>query len=157
MPRKAIRTVIVVLAVTSSSLVLAACGGPTRSTASYCSYFYGHGSQLRNRWLQSTNQAGQDPFAALSSVFADLPEAASFLHQLSLRAPESIAPDVQVLADALKRTSEQAGAAATNPLGALAGGLVDGLETSGAEQRVNAFTVQNCGAPPGTNKESGAP
>jgi hypothetical protein len=157
MPGKVIHVVLTALIVTSSSLGLAACGSPTRSAASYCSYFYGQGSQLRNRWIQSTNKAGQDPFAALASVFADLPEAANFLHQLSLRAPESIAPDVQVLAEALKRIPEQMGSAATNPLGALAGGLVDGLQTSGAEQRVNAFTVQNCGAPPGTGGKGGAP
>lgn len=154
---KLIRIVLAVLALAGSMAVLAGCGSPTRSVASYCSYFYGEGSQLRNRWIQSTNKAGQNPFAALSSVFADLPEAANFLHQLSLRAPESIAPEVQVLADALKRIPEQMGSAATNPLGALAGGLVNGLETSGAEQRVNAFTVQNCGAPPGTGSRSGAP
>jgi len=145
---KMTRTVVAVLIVICSSVALLACGNGSRSTAAYCSYFYGQGSQLRNRWILSTNKAGQNPLAALSSVFADLPEAANFLHQLSLRAPETIAPEVQVLADALKRIPEQVGGAATDPLGALAGGLVNGLETSGAEQRVNAFTLQNCGAPP---------
>jgi hypothetical protein len=157
MPRKLIRMVITTLIVATSSLGLAACGSPSRSVASYCSYFYGQGSQLRNRWIQSTNNAGQNPFAALSSVFADLPEAANFFHQLSLHAPESIAPDVQVLADALQRIPAQAGAAATDPLGALAGGLVDGIETSGAEQRVNAFTERECGRVPGTSGGSGVP
>lgn len=150
MPRKLIRSVMAALALAGSIAVLAACGSPTRSVASYCSYFYGQGGKLRNRWIQSTNNAGQDPFAALASVFADLPEAASFFHELSLRAPENIAPDVQILAEALKRIPEQIGGAATNPLGALAGGLVNGLETSGPEQRVNQYTVQNCGPPPGT-------
>ncbi len=116
--------------------------------AAYCSYFYGEGSQLRERFIQSSKAASQDPFAELSSVFADLPEAASFMHQLSLRAPEAIAPDVQVLAEALKRLPEQAGGAATDPFGALTGGVVDGLQTSGAEQRVNEYTEQHCGAPP---------
>jgi len=157
MPHKLIQTVLTALIVTASSVALAACGSPTRSVASYCSYFYGEGSQLRNRWIQSDNKAGHNPFSALSSVFSALPEAASFFHELSLRAPESIAPDVQILAEAFKRIPEQAGAAATNPLGALAGGLVNGLGASGSEQRVNAFTLQHCGAPPGTNGASGSP
>lgn len=119
-----------------------------RSVAAYCSYFYGEGSQLRNRWIQSANNASHNPIAGLSSVFSALPEAASFLHQLSLRAPETIAPDVQILAGALTRESEQMGGAGSNPIGALASGLVDGLETSGPEQRVNEYTKQHCGTPP---------
>jgi hypothetical protein len=145
------------LLLASGVIALAACGSPTRSVAAYCSYFYGTGGQLRDRWIRASKAAGQNPFAALSSVFADLPEAANFLHQLSLRAPEDIAPDVQTLADALKRIPAQAGAAATDPLGALAGGLVNGLATSGAEQRVNAYTLQHCGPPPGTQPHTGTP
>lgn len=151
MSYKLVKIVSIVLIVAASSAVLAACGGPTRSVASYCSYFYGEGSQLRNRWIQSSAKAGQNPFTALASVFADLPEAVNFLHQLSLRAPETIAPDVQSLANALKQASDQMGSAATDPLGALAGGLVNGLATSSAEQRVNAYTARNCGAPPGSS------
>jgi hypothetical protein len=138
----------VVLMLAGSCVLLAACGSPTRSVASYCSYFYGEGGHLRERWIKSSNGDSNNPFGELSSIFADLPEAASFLHELSLRAPETIAPDVQTLSEAIKRDSEQMGAAATDPLGALAGGLVDGIETSGAEQRVNEYTKQNCGAPP---------
>jgi hypothetical protein len=145
------------LLLASGVVALTACGGPSRSVAAYCSYFYGTGGQLRNRWIRASKAAGQDPFAAMSSVFADLPEAANFLHQLSLRAPEDIAPDVQTLADALGRIPGQAGSAATDPLGALAGGLVNGLATSGAEQRVNQYTLQHCGGPPRISGGSGSP
>ncbi len=131
----------------TASLMLSACGGPTRSVAAYCSYFYGQGSALRNRWIQADKSTGQSPFGELSSIFSALPEAAGFLHELSLRAPEDIAPDVQILAEALKHVSEQEGSAATDPLGALAGGLVDGLETSGPEQQVNEYTEQHCHPP----------
>lgn len=129
---------------------LIGCGGPTRSVAAYCSYFYGQGGELRQRWLQANQADHEDPFAELGSVFADLPEAASFLHQLSLRAPEEIAPDVQSLSEALSKVSGQAGSAAADPLGALVSGLVAGLAASGAEQRVNAYTEQHCGPPPGS-------
>ncbi len=130
---------------------LTGCGGASRSVASYCSYFYGEGSQLRNRWIKADNADAQNPFVELSNVFADLPEAASFLNQLSERAPEEIAPDVKTLAEALKHVSADAGSAGSDPIGALAGGLLDGLETRGAEQRVNEYTVRNCGNPPGTS------
>jgi hypothetical protein len=139
-----------VLIACAAAIALTGCGGATRSVASYCSYFYGEGSQLRNRWIKAANADAQNPFAELSNVFADLPEAANFLNQLSERAPEEIAPDVKTLAEALKHVSADAGSAVSDPLGALASGLVDGLETRGAEQRVNEYTLRNCGKPPGT-------
>ena len=145
------------LVLVPGAALLAGCGGPTRSVASYCSYFYGEGGQLRERWIKSSDSDSNNPFGELSSVFADLPEAASFMHELSLRAPETIAPDVQTLSEAVKRVSEQMGAAATDPLGALAGGVMDGMETSGAEQRVNAYTEQHCGAPPGSTSSTSTP
>lgn len=138
------------LALTSSLVLLAACGSaPTRSVAAYCSYFYGEGGQLRQRFIESSGNAKQDPLGAMAAVFADIPEAANFLHQLSLRAPEEIAPDVQSLAEALNHIAEQQGNAASDPLEALAGGLMQGLAASGAEQRVNQYTKQHCGPPPG--------
>lgn len=145
MTRKVSATLVSVLVLAGSVVALASCGGPTRSAAAYCSYFYGEGSQLRNRWIKAGDHAGEDPFAALSSVFATVPETASFMHELSLRAPETIAPDVQILAEALKRVSKQAGA--SNLLGLFASGVVDGLATGRAEQRVNEYTSRNCPQP----------
>jgi hypothetical protein len=138
-----------ILLVASCMVSLAGCGGPTRSVAAYCSFFYGQGGQLRQRWMQLGSGATQNPIGALGSVFGAVPEAASFLHELSLRAPDDIAPDVQTLASALEQFSGQAGSAAADPLGALASGLTTGLATGGAEERVNAYTEEHCGGVPG--------
>jgi hypothetical protein len=129
-------------------LALTACGGTSRSVAAYCSYFYGRGGQLRHRWLESSQSGSSDPIAALAGTFAAIPEAASFLHGLAQRAPDDIAPDVETLAQALDRITGQAGSGAADPVGALASGLATGLATTGAEQRVNEYTIRNCGAPP---------
>lgn len=144
-----LRVSVCLLAVAGSCLLLTACGGsaPTRSVAAYCSYFYGEGGKLRERWEGASGDA-ENPIAGMSSVFQDIPEAADFLHQLSLRAPEDIAPEVQALADALDHLSEQEGSAMSDPLGALAGGLMEGLAASGSEQRVNEYTLKHCGPPP---------
>lgn len=150
MLRKLCLVLLAVLLVAGSVVSLSACGGPTRSVAAYCSFFYGRGSQLQQRWMHVGNGASQNPIGALGSVFAAVPEAASFLHELSQRAPEEIAPDVETLATALHQFSEQAGSAGNDPLGALAGGLIDGIETGGAEQRVNEYTEHHCGEPPGS-------
>jgi hypothetical protein len=144
--RRAIGLFLCFLMVAASLITLSACGAQTRSVAAYCSYFYGQGGTLRERWLHNSNRAGQDPIAALAGVFTALPEAASFLHQLSLRAPEDIAPDVQTLSDALRRAADVSGSG--DPLSSLVGGLVNGFAATGAEQRVNLYTVQHCGGPP---------
>lgn len=143
-----IATLALVSASLAGTLALAGCGGPTRSVTAYCSFFYGRGGQLQQRWAKVGNSAAQNPIGALGTVFAELPEAANFLHELSERAPAEIAPDVETLAHALKQVSEQAGTSLSDPLGALASGLMDGIETSGAEQQVNAYTEQHCGGPP---------
>jgi hypothetical protein len=145
MKRTPVAKLPVMLALTAAGISLSACGAPSRSVAAYCSYFYGEGGKLRSRLLENSSSAGQDPFAQLANVFADLPEAAAFLHQLSLRAPEEIAPDVQTLANALQQTSQQS---AAGGLGLLASGLMNGLAATGAEQRVNQFTEQHCEKPP---------
>jgi len=157
MIRKISRLLPALLLLGGGCVALSACGGPTRSVASYCSYFYGQGSALRDRWLRADSNASQDPFAGLSTVFSALPEASSFMHELSLRAPETIAPDVNTLADAFKQASEQEASAGSDPLGALAGGLMTGLAASGAEQRFNEYTQQHCGSPPGSTQDAAAP
>jgi hypothetical protein len=138
------------LAALACAMTAAGCGGPARSATAYCNYFYGEGSQLRNRWIQADKSASSDPFAALGTVFSAMPELTTFMHQLSLRAPDEIQPAVETLAETFKHESEQEGSAASDPLGALAGGLVDGLAASGSEQQVNQYTEQHCGAPPGS-------
>ena len=35
-----------------------------------------------------------------------------------------------------------------NPFGTAVGSLVSGMSTSGASQRVDAYTLENCGPPP---------
>lgn len=150
------RHLLVALTIASAMVSLIACGSPTRSVATYCAYFYDQGGRLRERWIRSGENASQNPLAGLATASAALPEIASFMHELSLRAPEDIAPDVQTLATALKRSAEQEASAASNPLGSLLGGLLSGPAMSAAEQRVNIYTLRTCGVPPGTRGGTGS-
>lgn len=129
-------------------MLLTACGGssPERSVAAYCSYFYGEGERLR---ANQANVNTENPITGLASVLGDIPETADFLHNLALRAPEEISPEVESLADSLDHLSGNMGAAASDPFGALAGGLMEGLAASGSEHRVNEYTLKHCGPPPG--------
>jgi hypothetical protein len=132
----------------AAPLGLAACGGPERSVASYCHFLYGEGGKLRERWSHATGT--NNVFADLGVVFSALPELGQFMHELAQRAPHEVAPSVELLAEDFKREADSMGSQASNPLGALAGGLVNGLEAVGPEQRFNEFTEKNCGSPPRT-------
>ncbi len=132
-----------------------ATGGPagvTRSASAYCSYFYGEGAALRERFIRASEKDASDPVAGLASVFADLPEAASFMHQLALRAPEEIAPQLEALAKDLEGATGQIGSAAANPAGSIGSLFASALASSGAEQRINEYTLHHCGPPPGSQK-----
>lgn len=128
-------------------LALAGCGGSSRSVAAYCSYFYGEGSVLRRQFSEAENFR-QDPIGALGTILESPRDLSNFFHQLSLRAPESIANDVQTLADAFAQEANQEGEDATDPLAGLASGLVNGLSAAPAEERVDAYTRAHCGPPP---------
>lgn len=133
------------------ALGLAGCGGATRSVASFCSYLYGQGGRLRSQWIQADQKDSQEPLTGLATAFAAVPELAAFMHQLSLRAPAEVQPDVEVLASSFQHAAEQESSEASDPLGAMAGGLVDALQASGAEQHFNAYVQGHCGPPPGAS------
>ncbi len=139
------------------SLVAAGCGGGSesqRSVASYCRYFYGQGTALRNRWAVADNPKA-DPLTALATLLASPRELAGFFHQLSLRAPGSVAEDLETISSTYKQEAEQTGADASNPLGGFAAGLVNGLSSLPAYERVEQFTNQQCGPPPGAKWTGG--
>ncbi len=122
----------------------------SRNVTAYCSYFYGEGTALRERMIRSSARDADNPITGLAGVFADMPEAASFMHGLAQRAPEEIAPQIEVLAKALEGAVGQIGSAASNPAGSVGSLIASSLESSGAEQRINEFTLQHCGPPPGS-------
>lgn len=138
------------LGVAAAVTALGGCGGQDRSVQAYCSYFYGRGSQLRNQWIHADQTMKQDPLGAIAALLASPRDLAVFFHQLSLRAPDGISDDVQTLSDAFQNEANSMGSALSDPLGALGQGLLNGLTTLPAEERVNAFTSQNCGPPPST-------
>ncbi len=107
---------------------------------------------MRERFIRASQKDASDPIAGLAGVFADLPEAASFMHQLALRAPKEIAPQLEVLAKDLEGATGQIGSAASNPAGSIGSLFATALASSGAEQRINEYTLKHCGPPPESQK-----
>jgi hypothetical protein len=163
-PMRAVRAATFLVSALMSAAVVAGCGGgsgtaananasaTTRGVSSYCSYFYGEGATLRERFIRASAKDANDPIAGLAGVFADLPEAASFMHGLAQRAPDEIAPQLEVLAKNLEGAVGQAGSAASNPAGSIGSLFASALASGGAEQRINEYTLKHCGPPPGSQK-----
>jgi hypothetical protein len=127
---------------------VSACGG--RSVEAYCETFYGEGQELRQQWIDAGNT--QDPLAAIGSIFSAPRDLAAFFAELEEVAPEDIQPDVAQVRDAFQEQADSMGETAAgmveNPLGTALGSLATGLSMSGAMQRVDSYTLENCGPPP---------
>jgi hypothetical protein len=136
------------LAVTAGVTGISGCGGQTRSVQAYCSYFYGQGAKLRQRYIQAGQNAKHDPIDAIATLLASPQDLADFFQHLSDRAPTDISDDVGTLSKAFQKEADSEGDAAFDPLKALGSGLISGLATVPAEERVNSYTEQNCGPPP---------
>lgn len=126
-------------------LTLTGCSS-SRSVENYCETFYGEGSILRERF--SSMDAESDPLGSFATALSAPQELATFFTKLEEVSPEEIAPDVAVLRDTFQDQADSLGDTATNPLGGLVGGLVGGLSASGSYERVDRYTMDNCGPPP---------
>lgn len=139
------RLLCAIILVGLSAGLLAGCGGPTRSVASYCNYFRTEGNNLRQHYAPLAHDASSNPLQAIAMLLTSPKDLANFFHQLSLRSPSSITGDLEVLSEAYQREANEQSQAIIDPLAGLAGGLVNGLSSAPAAERVNTFTIRNCG------------
>ena len=121
-------------------------GGTVRSPQAYCQTFYTEGEKFRQRY--QGGDLASDPTKALIVLLGAPQEAALFFGKLGKVAPEEIEPDVSVLQKAMQKVSDDAASNAGDPVKGMVAALVAGAATKGSEDRVNAFTLKNCGPPP---------
>ncbi len=128
-------------AVLTMIAMLTACT-QTRSVDSYCAVIAEH----KERYLNAMDQvnASADPVAGIAGVIAALGDLQRMWDEAAQVAPDEIRADVEAVATHWASQFETAEKMATDPLGALASGLVGGLANAGAMQRVDEFTAQNC-------------
>lgn len=65
---------------------------------------------------------------------------------LQQNSPPAIEPQVANIVDSLKQEQQDAANEGSNPLGALAAGLMTSLEASGSWQQVNDYAAAHCGS-----------
>jgi hypothetical protein len=140
------------LGVLLAASITSACGGPARSVAAFCQTY----NQQKTAYLAKYNaidsqlnaDENSDPLAAafggLGSSLEAMGDVVVIFDRLDQVAPPNIEPDVKAIYNSLVNEENDMSNAASNPLGALAGGLVTGLMTSGSWQRVGDYVTSNC-------------
>ncbi|MFL5955562.1 MAG: hypothetical protein ACJ76I_15800 [Gaiellaceae bacterium] len=130
----------------------AGCGSTTRSVSSYCHTYAAQKSAYLDKYNAQAKavQGSSDPLAGALGAAAMSVEAMgdvrAMFDRLDRVAPESIEPDVAAVRDSFSQQLDAMKGVATNPLGALMGGLISGIASSGSFQRVDGWTKQNCGS-----------
>jgi hypothetical protein len=127
------------------------CGGPGRSTAAVCHVWDTQGLALHEKYEAAANAEKSGGAAGVISVLASAigapNELAHLMTQMAEVAPPESQSDFESLSSGLKKMSESEGKAVTDPLGAIAGNLVESAAIAGSYARVNAFILKNCGIP----------
>lgn len=139
---------VIALAVCAS---LFGCGDYTRSVAAVCRVWDARGLALHERYeavakAEKTNGTA-GVLSALASAIGAPNELAHLMTEMANVAPSESQPDFEAVASAFKKLSESEGKAITDPLGAIAGNLVESAATSGSYVRVDSFLAKNCGIP----------
>lgn len=127
------------------------CGESTRSVAAVCHVWDTQGLALHEKY-EAVNKAEKTSGAAgvlsvLASAIGAPNELAHLMTAMANVAPPESQPDFETVAAAFKKLSESEGKAITDPLGAIAGDLVESAATSGSYERVDSFLATNCGIP----------
>lgn len=122
---------------------------PVRSVESFCATYKKEATTLHDKYDRAASNAKADD--SLSSMINGLGTVAQapgdlvvLFDRLDKVAPDDIQPDVEAVRDSLKKQADAAGEMASNPLGALFSGLINGLQNMGSFERVNNYIIENC-------------
>jgi hypothetical protein len=127
--------------------------GDERSVESFCDTYWEQKDEYLTKYAErdeAIDAAGEeDPLlgvlAGLGTSMEALGDVVIIFDKLAKVAPDDIEPDVVAIRESLQKSIDNAGEAASNPLGALVGGLTSGLTTMGSWQRLSDYVVENCG------------
>lgn len=150
MTRPIRRQVVPVVAACLVAAVLAACV-PQRSPEAFCDTYWEQKQEYVSKYSEAEEALEQveDPLLGALGGAGMMAQAIGdvviIFERLEAVAPEEIRPDVAAIRDSLKSQVDSAGEMATNPLGAIAGGLFSALATGGSWQRVSEYVVEQCG------------
>ena len=127
-----------------SGIAFAGCGGSGRSAQAVCDVWDTQAVPLGEHYQQEA-KSKQFSLQDLAGVVTLPSTLANLMANLAAVAPEPIEGDFQQLQQAFQKEESSVGHAASDPLGAIASGIVSGLEAVGAYKQVNTYLRTNCG------------
>jgi hypothetical protein len=123
---------------------LAACGGAERSADAYCRAFYETAAPLREDFEEADENAEEDPLGAIATILRSPGDLKVMLSKMAEHAPDEIKADTEAARDALEDQQDAIGDVFSDPLGAIGGGLIAGLTSSGSFSRIDAYLGEHC-------------
>jgi hypothetical protein len=131
-----------VVAILGACLV-AACSSAPPTAADFCRTL----AQQKARYLRTYGHPSTtNPLGDLVQVISAVGQWVPIFEALQQNSPPSIEPQVANIVSSLKQEQQEAGNAASDPLGALAAGLMTSLESSGSWQQVSDYAAAHCGS-----------
>lgn len=131
-------------------LVCSGCSSD-RSTEAFCRTLESEQERILDEFDRDLEAAESldDPLlevlATAATSLQALGELRSYTEKLAAVAPAEIQVDAELMAEGVSKQFEAMAEAPGDPLGALFGGLVDGLTYAGPTDRVNRFAIESCG------------
>lgn len=119
-----------------------------RSATAYCDTYDAGFAQIKDDYPeidQYESRDDQNPLTMLLSLTGAYGDIVALIGDMSEVAPDEIRTDTERVHETMQSSIDNAGDVLSDPLGALGGQLVAGIASSGAFERMDAFTVQHCG------------
>ncbi|MGH3119742.1 MAG: hypothetical protein ACRDND_01740 [Streptosporangiaceae bacterium] len=121
--------------------LVVACSSPPPTAADFCRTL----AQQKARYLKTYGHPSTtNPVADMVDVVSAVGQWVPIFEALQQNSPPSIEPQVANIVSSLKQEQKQAGDAGSDPLAALASGLMTSLESSGSWQQVSDYAATHC-------------
>jgi hypothetical protein len=139
------------LAVMAGLIVVAAGCTNTRSDTAFCETLHSEKTRLSAKYEAQAQaiETAEDPGLALvgSLVMAGgaIGDLVVYTSKLAKVAPDEIQTEAEAVRDSFKSQAEATTGVVSDPLGTLAGSLLNGLMSQGALNDLNDYAMRECG------------
>jgi hypothetical protein len=145
------RPALVALVVLVAALTMACSSGPERSAESFCRTLRAEKQRILDQLSEGSAAAEAQSddllgvMMGLGVTVQALEELRTYFHKLADVAPEEIRTEVELVRDEFDTQFENAGDAASDPLGSLATSIFGSMAVSGQLDAVNSYAQEHCG------------
>jgi hypothetical protein len=126
-------------------VAVAGCGGPERSTAAYCKKYESGFAKIKADYPKIDQYENTNPVELLLTLPSAMGDITALIGDMSEVAPDEIQTDVERVHENLKKGQDSTGDIISSPIAGLASAFSRALTDSGAFNRMDAFTLKNCG------------